>query len=176
MITKNWYKTIASLMFCETGKYWNPGILDTNGNSCEHYVYYSSSLSPVYNLAEALKSIDTDYTGKGVRFGTGNTPATLDDYKLSGDIITTLSGNCAISNGVDADGAYVTALYTLTNTGNSDVTVAEVGTFVYINRTSTSTKAYPMIDRTVLDTPVTIPAGGIGQVVYTITFNYPTAT
>ena len=177
MITKNWYKTIATLMFCEKGTSWNVGILDTNGVSSAHYFYNNTSFYSVYNLAEALQSIRTNYeNGGGVRFGTGNTPATLDDYKLSGDIITTLSGNCAISNGVNADGAYITALYTLTNTGNSDVAVAEVGTFVHINKTNSNTHAYPMIDRTVLDTPVTIPAGGIGQVEYTITFNLPTAT
>ena len=176
MITKNWYKTIATLMFCEKGTSWNVGILGANGVSSEHYFYYNASYYSVYNLAEALQYIRTNYENGGVRFGTGNTPATLDDYKLSGDIITTLSGNCAISKGEDAEGAYITALYTLTNTGDSDVTVAEVGTFVHINKTNSSTHAYPMIDRTVLDTPVTIPAGGVGQVEYTITFKYPWAT
>ena len=176
MITKNWYKTIATLMFCERGASWDVGILGTGGVSSAQYFYNNASFSYAYNLVEALQKIDTDYEGSGVRFGTGNTPVTLDDYKLSGDIITTLSGAYSISKGADAAGAYITALYTLTNTGSSDVTVSEVGTFVHINKTNSSTHAYPMIDRTVLDTPVTIPAGGIGQVVYTITFNYPTAT
>ena len=176
MITKNWYKTIATLMFCEKGTSWNVGILGANGVSSEHYFYYNTSFYTTYNLAEALQHIRTNYENRGVRFGTGNAPATLDDYKLSGDIITTLSGTCAISRGADTNGAYITALYTLTNSGDSDVTVAEVGTFVNINKTSSSNHAYPMLDRTVLDTPVTIPAGGVGQIVYTITFNYPTAT
>ena len=30
------------------------------------------------------------------------------------------------------------------------------------------------VERTVLETPVTIPAGGVGQVTYTIRMNYPT--
>lgn len=178
MITKNWYKMIATLILGKKGVSWSADILNTDGVSKPHYFNTSNSyFYDTYSFEQMLSTIKTSYTdGLGVCFGTGNTPATLDDYKLSGDIITTLSGPCAISRGIDADGAYITARYTLNNNGNSSVTVSEIAALTYIWTTNSSNRAYPMIDRTVLDTPVTIPAGGVGQVVYTITFNYPTAT
>ena len=177
MITKNWYKLLTTLLMCGKGVSWDVGILDADGVSRPHYFNSSNTLFyEFYRFEKSLTGIKSDYNNSGVIFGTGNAPVTLDDYKLSGDIITTLSGRCTISRGVDANGAYITALYTLNNDGNNDVTVSEIATLAYAWTTNSSNKCCPMIDRTVLDTPVTIPAGGIGQVVYTITFNYPTAT
>ena len=75
----------------------------------------------------------------------------------------------------DESGLTITALYTITNTGSSAFTIGELG-LIAATYTNVSTNSKCLVERTVLDTPVTIPAGGIGQVEYTITFNYPTAT
>lgn len=60
------------------------------------------------------------------------------------------------------------------NTSSADVTIREIGYYACYDGNTKNSRV--LLDRTLLDTPVTIPAGSIGQVVYTITFNYPTAT
>lgn len=117
----------------------------------------------------------------GQVFGTGTTPPTVDDYCVSGSEITNLTFTKTVTYGAGT----VTCTYVITN-GNSDpVTIGEVALFtpgsftLYYNYSSGSNKTTfyktVMLERTVLDTPVTIPAGGIGQVTYTIRMNYPTA-
>lgn len=114
----------------------------------------------------------------GVAFGTGTAPVTFNDYKLSGDYISGLTASITQNAGSDDDGVWKTALYTLTNSNDYDVTIGEVGSFITCC-SSTSTQATSrysaLVERTVLSSPVTIPAGGIGQVTYTLRFNYPTA-
>lgn len=108
-----------------------------------------------------------------VRFGDGDTPPTRDDYKLSGNVITGFTSTYAKTvSKQDENGFTVTALHTITNNNSNEITIREVGKFSRTQYASGSYTQY-LLDRTVLDTPVTIPAGGIGQVEYTITFNYP---
>lgn len=118
-------------------------------------------------------------TGSGIVFGNGTKEVSFDDYALSGDIFTTFTATSAYTFSNDADGLTVTTTVTLTNTGESDFTVAEVGLYgwqtAYAGNSSATSVCRFMVERTVLDTPVTIPAGGIGQVTYTIRMNYPTA-
>ncbi len=119
-------------------------------------------------------------TGSGIVFGNGTKEVSFDDYALSGDIFTTFTATSAYTFSPDADGFTVTTTVTLTNTGTSDFTVAEVGLYGWHSAfasqtTSSDTVCRFMVERTLLDTPVTIPAGGIGQVTYTIRMNYPTA-
>lgn len=128
--------------------------------------------SPTLNLCQ------TSYTSLGgVVFGTGTTAPALDDYCLSGDLITTFAYTVA-SFTVDADdtGVTITALYTLTNTGDDAFTIGEVGLIAstYDNSNYKSANYKCLLERTVLDTPVTIAAGGVGQVTYTLKMNYPT--
>lgn len=59
---------------------------------------------------------------------------------------------------------------TITNNNETDITIGEVG-IVYQTGSSYSV----LFERTVLESPITIPAGGVGQVTYTIRMNYPTA-
>lgn len=111
----------------------------------------------------------------GVLFGDNATPARYEDTKLLGNLFTNGSVSYAQSVNETEDGKYVelTTVYTITNTGDSDFTVAEVGIVSGGNYANFS-RTY-LMDRTVLDEPVTIPAGGVGVVTYTIRLNYPTA-
>ena len=112
----------------------------------------------------------------GVRFGTGDTPPTLDDYKLSGNNVTGLTFSTNVVWVKDDDGDGATATYTITNNNTTDVTIQEVGLFQQIYTTrSKEDSTYQLWERTVLDSPVTIPAGGVGQITYTLRVNYPTA-
>lgn len=168
MVLKNYYVALGKLIL---NKAHNAGIS-----------YTGESVTPANTNAVSIHSIITspksDYLGSdGVKFGTGTTPVTFEDYCLSGDMINNLAFSTVTQHASDNNGVHITAVYTITNNNPTDVTIGEVG-MMYRHVTSQTgiVGNYMLIERTVLDTPVTIPAGGIGQVVYTITFNYPTST
>ena len=114
----------------------------------------------------------------GTAFGTGTTPPTLSDYTLSGDLITGLSVTTARSVKEDESGVTCSLLHTVVNNNSDEVTIGEVSYIAQVtgfNGTSSNiTNCYCLIERAVLDEPVTIPAGGVGQVTYTIRIIYPT--
>ena len=102
-------------------------------------------------------------------FGDGDITPTKEDFNLSGNFITGLT----VSKTLESTESSWILKATITNNNADSVVIKEIGLFGLVNSGYVSSC---LMDRTVLDTPVTIPAGGIGQVVYTITFNYPTAT
>ena len=113
--------------------------------------------------------------GNGIVFGDSDEPESEDDYYLKGSIINGLTASAAVEKVAGS----VKKNFTLTNNTSSPVTIKEVGfyaQFYFTDMAGGGNAVYIMVDRTVLDTPLTIPAGGIGQVEYTITFNYPTST
>lgn len=119
-----------------------------------------------------MTAFKTSYSGVGIVLGDGTTPPTIDDYKLSGTVITGVTGLMDIAKSCDDEGATVTFNITVINNNSEEITVGEVGACSLVGGTNAYTVMY---DRTVLDAPVTIPAGGVGQVTYTIRMNYPTA-
>ena len=129
--------------------------------------FFISGSSYAADLSKIYTSYNT--SGGGVIFGDGDTPPTAEDYKLAGNIITGFTTSVNLASSINNGVAQIVATYNIS--ASSEVTIKEIAAFANAG----STGKY-MVDRTVLDTPVTIPAGGIGQVVYTITFNYPTAT
>ena len=77
----------------------------------------------------------------------------------------------------DDSGGGTTATYTITNNGSEAVTIAEVAIMARILTDANGSNAAATLqlwERTVLDYPVTIPAGGIGQVTYTVRMDWPT--
>lgn len=175
MFTKQWYNTLMSMA---TGVTIENGYIDYN-NITQPTVYTENSsyrwynVSPKYIMSRGAKT--TTINEYGVMFGDGDTPATKDDIKLAGSLITTISSSVSITSSNDDTGSTCTGVFTVTNTGSAEITIREVVMYGRCPRNTTG-GAYPcVIERTVLDTPVTIPAGGIGQVTYTIRMNYPTA-
>lgn len=153
--------------------------LATNGQApLGKYVKYSGSQATVtwqsgyawtyLNYVYAMSIIRTHANDYGIIFGTGDTPVTIDDYKLSGNIVTNIAGNTVINHEFVDGGHETTCVCTITNTGGSSVTIKEAGLMM-------ANYSLALCERTVLDTPVTIPAGGVGQVTYKIRLNYPTA-
>lgn len=107
-------------------------------------------------------------------FGTGTTPPTRDDYALSGTNITSSLSRQdeTISKETLANGVKVIHSMFIKNTSSEPVTIGEVAwrqSFLY-----TSNNAYSgiLLDRTVLQEPITIPAGEVGQINYSIFFPY----
>lgn len=143
-------------------------VLSSNSSHKSNFLNYSMSLSEIATL-----SMDYPSSGGGVVFGTGDTPPTLNDYKLAGDIVTGLSWSANKAAEQVEGGAGITVTFTVTNNNDSEVTIREVG---YVGRHNNAvTTAYAvLLDRTVLEAPVTIPAGGVGLITYTVKLIYPT--
>lgn len=177
MVLKNWY-----IALCNTAmggsykllKYINKtGVEVAMSTATPNLMIQFGANNAVCPTVKFIKT--SENAAGGALFGTGNTPPTMNDYWLSGTAITTLSGTVAFNASFDNGKATTTATYTLTNTGDSDVTISEVGLVgnLYGGTGNTSASWAAMFERTVLDTPVTIPAGGIGQVTYSITHTPP---
>lgn len=175
MFLNNFFKGLGYYM---VGDSTNPpknlsGAAQTTLNYTNNWTCFTATLNYGYNprLSNPLTSLN-GYGG--VIFGTGTTEPTPEDYALSGDMLTDISVSASKIEGLlGEDGATVSYRYTITNNASSDIVVGEIGLIAApSNSTSTSTKC--LLDRTVLDTPVTISAGGVGQVTYTITMDYPT--
>ena len=174
MFTRNWYILLsAGIMYDYTQKgitYAGSQLTVTNsiypyiGNSSNSWQYAS-----VYYVRKSLNE-----TGGGVLFGTGDAAPTMDDYKLDGDIISDFSYSSSVTKTFDDGNAALTVLYTVTNTGTEPMTIKEIGLVMPGSNSNGAANRF-LIERTVLETPVTIEPGGVGQVTYTIRFNYPTA-
>ena len=181
MLTNNWYKAlgVTTAWVTNTVKFTaydgtaTNTITDSYAGISLRFGENSSSTPYLGTVLTALPQSNS----KGVIFGNGDTPPTQEDYKLSGDIVSGFTYSAAISKASTDSGNSITATYTITNTSASEIVIKEVGVVSVFRSSNYSRLEYiGLLDRTVLDTPVTIPAGGVGQVVYTITFNYPTVT
>ena len=180
MILRNYYKILdAILQGTDTDNL--TVFTKTDGGKMNARYYSSSDSSYIDALGfHDLTRLRDSLTYQGVVFGDGATEPSFDDYTLAGSVIKGLTGTISRTGTNNGEsGAEATAVITVTNGNSNEVTIREVGyigyaTFYYTN-SSNSTGGYIMLDRTVLDTPVTIPAGGVGQVTYTIRMNYPTA-
>lgn len=170
MFTRNWYNYFASqfvkkIISDEIGK-----VKDRNGDIFNSGNYDSGWDS--FRMGDL--TIQTSYTYAGFIFGDGDDEATIDDYKLSGNLITTISGSVSNTTIVENNKVKKTYIITLTNTSNSSITIKEcaITKALYTSSTASSFKMC-IVNRCVLDTPVVIPAGGVGVVDYAIEFEYP---
>ena len=105
-----------------------------------------------------------------VRFGSGTTPATVNDYTLESQInsdITVANPNKVTTEQTDS---YILWTVTFGVKASVETTISEIGLIAkaYLSSGPVST----LVDRTVLDEPITIPAGQSKQITYTIRFNY----
>jgi hypothetical protein len=175
MFLKNWYRAIAVIASYKAVPY----TTHTGGSKATHASDLSQlqvgretagvSVPSVYHVQKA-------YNGNGgVVFGTGTTPPTIDDYKLSGDLITTINCTVSVEKGFDDTGAVINAWYAVTNTGSEKITIGEIGLMCSLYSTSSTADDKGFIERTVLDKPITIEPGGIGYIAYPIRFDLPAA-
>lgn len=173
MITNNFKKMMAYTCLGGTYATFQQSVVSNYGSTINGYPPGSSYfhyLQPAY----ILKCPAVRIAAGTVCFGNGSVPPSAEDYKLSGDIITGLTFSTSVVATPEDDGVTLTATYTVTNSNSQEITISEVAMF----GTTYSSNGYAdsnfiMLDRTVLDDPVTIPAGGFGQVVYTVKMNYP---
>lgn len=174
MLTRNYARGFAAWLTrgsSESIDYGN--FINHLGNPIKHSDY-TQYVSNYYYLFTATQTptvsqvVAGQYAGpQGFVFGDGDAPESFDDFKMAGNHFTTFTYTCSKTVTVEEDCITSTHLFTLTNTGTEAFTIREVGQFNYPG--SAKDKSC-LLERTVLKSPVTIPAGGIGQVTYTMKF------
>lgn len=119
-----------------------------------------------------------------IMFGTGTTPATTEDYKLESLItsgISLFASDTSQNISFDEELLEITRKVNITatikNTSSEDITITEVGLAnnVYTNSgyyRESNTCALMLIYREVLETAVTIPAGGYRSFNFEFTFTH----
>lgn len=110
----------------------------------------------------------------GVYFGTGKTPPTRDDYKLENIIMSGLSitNESSVTFTDLGDGKYeASASYMVNNTSGAAITISEIAYYGIVG-TGSSYVYIVLFERTVLDNPITIPAGETKLITYKLTFNH----
>lgn len=165
MVTRNWYNAFKAF---NGQKVITEGLKDTSGVVRNAGYPYNS---PPLTFSFISTNYSKSESSTGIALGSGITPATVYDYKLESMITSGLSVSISRSNDEDNN---IVFIFTITNTSASDITIGEVGVIQSSNTSAGGGTAYVMTERTVLDSPIAIPAGGIGQVTYTIRLNYPT--
>ena len=142
----------------------------TAGTS-KYFQVSQPSTTPSLNFITALA--DDGYGGIAV--GSDDTAATDDDYTLA-SVITTLTGSITTTVIFDSDNnKYIRRFQlTLTNPTAADIVVKEIGRFWRsaggTTRGSSGNATQSMIDRTILDNPVTVPANGSAVINYDFAF------
>ena len=114
--------------------------------------------------------------GDGVVFGTGNAPPAMDAFNFSGYHIYSTGNNIsyvAKEPVYTENGLEYSVTYTITNAYDYALTVGEVGMIRKVYNSDNGGFLYILVECTALDKPISIPPGGVGQVVYTVNLNLP---
>ena len=172
LLNNFYYIDMASAVMCASPptKYYV-----TAPNGTTKVVTYSTSASAgLLDGASFMTEIGSNgyFSTYGFCLGRGSTPATKEDYKLE-DMITSGLSRIAFSTATNwyDDGAEKIWSYTMQNTSDADITICEIGK---IGRFYSGGKNYHvLVDRTVLNTPITIPAGETKVLSHSIRINYP---
>lgn len=105
--------------------------------------------------------------------GTGDTPPTVEDYKLSGELITDLTFQ---GQPTSNDNNSLTYSILVTNTTEQPITIKEVCLAIGTAAVATSSGAAALLTRDVLATPVTLNTGDSKTFSITIDFRSLTDT
>ena len=163
MLTKNFYSYIRAAFQDIPAAF-----VQTDGTAV------SKAYSKADNPFVVMKKWAADISTSGVSFGTGTTPATASDYVIESILNNTqisVSTPSAVSfSRADTYDEY-SVTFGITNKTAEAITISEVCLTACPNTNGTP-YTYALVDRTVLDAPITIPAGQSKQITYTIRFNY----
>lgn len=136
--------------------------LNSNCNICTSGTNYDSTSIPTSNFL---------FSGCEIYLGTGNVTPTIDDYKLSGELVTGLTSQ---GQSTSANNNSITFSAIATNNTESPVTIKEIGLGGYYN--SSTTPVVVLLTRDVLATPVTLNTGDSKRFSITIDFRSLTDT
>lgn len=127
---------------------------------------FGALINSLNNMATNSGTLGTTF----VKVGTGTTEPTESDYTLE---VENAEVTCSVA--ACATSGNITKVYTATfsNPTENDVVIAEIGLFGCFSTYANNTGDIPLnflLDRTVLDTPITIPAGESKAITYEIGF------
>ena len=163
MLTKNFYALMRNGL----------GITSSNvvneNNEIKKAAYTSSYW---YGIFTKMNYYDSTSNSQCVEFGNGTTPATINDYNLESKITTGINVAYPSSVTTEQTDSYILWTVTFGVTASVETTISEIGLKSLATLSSNNSSTRVLIDRTVLDEPVTIPAGQSKQITYTIRFNY----
>ena len=134
--------------------------LSSNCNICTSGTNYDGTNIPTSRFS---------FTGCEIYLGTGNVTPTIDDYKLSGELVTGLTSQ---EKRTTANNNNITFSAIATNNTESPVTIKEIGLGGYYN----SPDCAFLLTRDVLATPVTLNTGDSKTFSITIDFRSLTDT
>lgn len=136
---------------------------------------YADSLDyiPSYCYAGTVTKPVTAYSKLYFACGDGDTPPTIEDYKLSGELITGLSYQ---TQATSANNNSVQFSITTTNNTENPRTIKEVGICLGYNYNQTQAYCAVLLTRDVLPTPVTLNTGDSKTFSVTIDFRSLTDT
>lgn len=171
MITRNLRNLTALMLQSSSTVFGSLLVRGVNGRS-----YYAHG---VFSFpASRTEAFTLNAEAAGVSFGTGSTPATENDINLentiTSGIIVTLTSRIV---SCDAPGSpYVQYSFMVSNSLDAPLTIREVGYKQSVKCATTpgrtnSVDAVCLLDRTVLDAPLTIAAGDAGVLVYKLKTN-----
>lgn len=103
--------------------------------------------------------------------GAGTTPVTPSDYKIETEIVSNLACE-AVTAEVDESAGAITYRKTLRNSGESEITINEIGLAAPCT-TDMNTIYQALIYREVLETPLVLAPGETGTVAITIKHTLP---
>lgn len=111
--------------------------------------YYLLVSSSTYN--GAYDSITVSSARFGAAYGTGTTAPTIDDYQLSGNLVSELQYT---NYDIDANANGITFSHSITYSGDTSVTINEIALCIYGG--SSDTAACVMLTRDVLAEPIVL--------------------
>lgn len=174
MLLRNYYNQLHSFFSEQTitnGLKLPDGTL---ANCCCPSSTQSFTIARTFTSASATAR--TGYSSYGFIVGSGRTPASVEDYCLESLITSSLY--LSVVQSTDGDGNYIW-VGTLTNKASEPITVGEIGILMSCyNKSSSSCTC--LVERTVLDEPLTLGAGESGFISYKVRFaptvgSFPTA-
>ena len=120
-------------------------------------------INALNHMATAENTAATTY----IKCGTGMTAATESDYNLEAEATDLSCDSVATAVGSNDAKTYTA---TFSNATDTDITVTEIGFFIYSYYGSTSNSGNFLLDHIILDTPITIPAGESKAITYELGF------
>lgn len=177
MVTNN-FKKILMLIFSSTVTGTNqpkvpntglPKFVGITGKEQQmvNQLGYEQRQNSLYNMMNHLAKSSSN-ANLYMRVGTGTTAPTENDYELA-----TVNTDVSCDTVIVGNSANYTKTYTATfsNPTSSDITVTEVGLYGKISYNSQNEFYIDvLLDRTVLTTPITIPAGESKTITYELSF------
>lgn len=171
MITKQYQDALRSAitgkaisMLNVSGSAFSGSVPKDPGSS--KYRYTSCLCYNIPYLMQNRRTSSTDTSEGGYCFGTGTTTPTENDYLYK--TMLSLPSGVTVNVAYTQEGETCMARYTVLNGSTQDLTITEVALIGNCMFSSSSIATY-LVDRTLLDEPLTIAkGGGVGQIVYTV--------